>query len=893
MKKAIFIFCLCCGTLCFMSAQQNNPSISESTLSEFQYRLLGPSMPAGRAWRVVGLPDNPKTMYVTTAGGGIWKTVNNGTTFKQIFTDESSASTSEIAIAKSNNDILWVGTGEAANTRANSIGDGIYKSLDAGETWQHMGLKNSQMIGGIVIHPENPDIVMVAAMGHLWGTNEERGLFRTTNGGETWTKVLYIDDTTGFSTIKIDPKNPNIVYATAWQRTRFGGGDMDESGPNSGIFKSVDGGVTWKKLTEGLPTDDTGKIELAIAHNNTNIIYAAILTGEPIRGGRTSKQGGIFRTDDGGGSWVRVNEDMTSYYYDHIYVDPTNDETVWMPVYKLSRSTDGGKTFSLVNMRHVHFDLHSMWIDPNDTDHMAISGDGGVSITYDGAKTWQQTVLPIGQFYEVSVDNQQPYHVIGGMQDTGHWRAPNRTYDDEGLTTLDWSKLRYVGDGMASATDPRDPNIIYVVQQFGNCSRLDLRTWDRTELKPTDIEELKQKGATHSIRYNWTPGFLLSEHDPDYVYLGSNYLFRINAKSGAYEVISPDLSLQQDKTLKGINDGYHSYGSIFSIAESSLDDQVLWTGADDGPIWLSTNKGDDWKRVDTSIDDKEAKLGVVAEIETSKFDKQTTYVVYDGHARDDMKPHVYKTTDNGTSWQDIAGDLPEFGPAYVIKEDPTNPQVLYLGTEFGVYVSLNQGGSWTKLKNNLPTAAVRTMAVQERDSELVIGTFGSAIWALDIAPFSEMTSENLDKPAFLFKVKPAINFKQRVSFGNSIEEINGDMFFRAENPPMGTMITYRVNAKNDDVKITITDKQGNLVRTLAGNNELGIHKINWDLRSDETINNEFTRSSNMTPSEFAYSQRVPLGDYTVRLSVGNYHQETEVSVIKEPQAKVEAAHIRK
>jgi photosystem II stability/assembly factor-like uncharacterized protein len=896
MIKLSFVAVLIFFSFIAVDAQKKSIPLEESMLASWPWRLIGPSMPAGRAWRVVGVPSDPKTLYVTTAGGGLWKTINNGTTFQQLFTHQSSVSTSEVAVARSNPDIVWVGTGEAANTRANSIGDGIYKSMDGGKTWKHMGLRNSQMIGGIVIHPENPDIVYVTSMGHLWGANEERGVYKTVNGGKNWQKVLYVDETTGFSTIKMDPNNPQVLFTAAWQRFRYGGGDMDEAGPNSGIYKSVDGGNTWKELTVGLPTDDMGKIELAIAYNNSEIIYAAILTGEPGHGSRTSNQGGVFKSEDGGESWKRVNNTMTSYYYDHIYVDPANDNIVWMPVFKLVRSTDGGNTFDEVNMRHVHNDLHSMWIDPNDTDHIAVSGDGGVSITYDGARTWQQTVLPIGQFYEVSVDNQQPYHVIGGMQDTGHWLAPSRTYDEEGLTMLDWSKLRFNGDGMASATDPRDPNIIYLVQQFGNCSRLDLRTWDRTELKPDNTEELKLQGATHQIRYNWTPAFIQSIHDPDYVYLGSNYLFRINGKTGDFVVVSPDLSLQQDKVLSGVNDGYHSYGSIFSLAESPLDNQVLWVGADDGPLWLSKNKGGNWQRVDTSIKDNEAKLGVVAEIEVSKFDKETAYVVYDGHARDDMRPHVFKTENNGKSWQDISNNLPEFGPAYVIREDPLNPDVLYLGTEFGVYISINQGKTWVKLQNNLPTAAVRTLAIQARDGDLIAGTFGSAIWVTDIAPFAEMTSANLNKAAFLFKVKPAIKFKQRVSYGNTIEELNGDMFFRAENPPTGTFITYYIKERlpaPDSARLIIRDKSGKLVRTLRGSGDAGLHRVLWNLKDDIAEASTKTRDRNITPSEFAYAQLVPEGVYSISLEVGSYKQKTKIKVISEPQPVLPQAHIRK
>ena len=418
-----------------------------------------------------------------------------------------------------------------------------------------------------------------------------------------------------------------------------------------------------------------GKIHIAIARGNPELVYANILTGESVRPGRTSSQGGLFRSEDAGASWVRVNDRQTSYYYDRVYVDPNDDETVWMPVFELNVSRDGGRTFEEVNMRHVHNDLHSMWIDPNDSDHIVVSGDGGVSITYDGSKTWQQTVLPIGQFYETAVDNADPYHVFGGMQDTGHWRAPVRTYDEEGITAHDWIKLRYTGDGMGIAADPRDENIIHMVQQVGNTSRLDLRTWDRIELQPRDADALRARGATHDQRWDWSPAFTLSRHDPDYVYVGGNYLFRIHAASAQWELISPDLTRQQNTEPRGATDGYHRYGALFSVAESPIAAEMLWAGADDGPLWVTTNGGRDWTRVDINIDgpnlgsppyppSRSAPIAdlpgmlplgnwptpcVVAEIEPSHFDKRTAYIAYDCHKLDDEAPYLFKTTDTGAS----------------------------------------------------------------------------------------------------------------------------------------------------------------------------------------------------------------------------------------------------
>jgi len=840
-------------------------------------------MPAGRAWKVVGVESDPRTLYVTTAGGGLWKTVNHGTTFEPIFNFEGTASTGAVAIAKSNPDIVWVGTGEAANTRANSWGDGIYRSTDGGRTWENLGLRDTFLISHIVIHPTDPDIVYVAALGHLWGANQQRGVFMTTDGGATWDKVLYVDETTGAADIQMDPSNPDVLYAAMWQRFRFGGGDMDEAGPGSGIYKSTDGGASWTLLTTGLPTDDMGKIQLAIAHHDSRIVYAAILTGEPGRGGRSSDQGGIFRSDDAGLSWRRVNERMTNYYYQHIYVDPGDDETVWMPVFELNRSTDGGRTFHEVNMRHVHNDLHSMWIDPSDPRHIAITGDGGVSISFDRGATWLQTTMPIGQFYEISIDNQDPYRIIGGMQDTGHWLGPNRTYDEEGITPSDWFKLRYVGDGMASATDPRDPNIIYLVQQFGNTSRLDLRTWERRELQPRDAEELQARGVTHRVRWNWTPAFALSVHDPDYVYLGSNYLFRIHAGTGEWEVISPDLTWQQDRTLRGIEDGYHSYGTLFSVAESPSDADLIWAGADDGPIWITRDQGDDWTQVDPNLPEGAPENCVVAEIEPSRFEAETAYVALDCHARDDLRPYLYRTADLGRSWTDVSGDLPEQGSSYVIREDPDNRNVLYAGTEFGVFVSIDAGSHWVKVQNNLPTAGVRSMLIQSRERDLVAGTFGRAIWVLDIGPIAELSEATLEKPLHLFQTAPATRFRWRVTFGNSIEEMNGNQFFRAKNPPFGTMVTYYL--KDDvpgGVDIVIRDGAGGTVRSLTGPGEAGINRVVWDLRSDATIADPPARQGR-TPSEWAFQQLVPAGTYSVSVTAGTDSSTGSITVRDEPE----------
>lgn len=875
---------------------QQQKQLNETMLSEWRWRLIGPSSPAGRVWQVVGDENNPKTFYVCTAGGGLWKSTDNGTTLAPIFDNETSASTGAVAIAKSNSNIVWVGTGEAANTRANSWGDGVYKSTNGGETWSHMGLRHSRQISSIVIHPSRPDIVYVAAMGFEWGRNDERGIYKTTDGGKTWSKVLYVNDTTGFIDLQMDPRNPSTLYAAAWQRFRFGGGDMAESGPSSGIFKTTDGGNKWTKLTNGLPTDEMAKITIAVARNNPRIVYAAILTGEPApEGKRTSEQGGIFRSNDAGQTWQRVNPTMTSYYYDRINVDPADDNRVWMPVFDLMVSTDGGKSLVKANMKHVHNDQHGIWIDPKDPEHIILGGDGGVNISYNRGQTWQQTVLPIGQFYEVSVDNQDPYYVIGGMQDTGHWLGPSQTYDNEGITNHDWIKLRFNGDGMAAYSDPTDPNVVYMVQEFGNFSRLDLRTWDRVELQPKADEATKR--ALHPFRYDWTPPMIISKHDPSVLYFGSNYLFKYTESGKKWDVISADLTAQQDKQLKGSkNDytGYHSYGALFSISESPLDRNVIWTGADDGPIHITQDGGKTWTEVSKNFPTESPTFAVVSEIEASHFDKATAYVVYDNHTREDHRAYVYRTGDFGRTWTDISGNLLRNGSSYVIREDPINPKLLFVGTEFGVFVSIDRGERWVQLKTNLPTVAVRTMAIQKRDRELIVGTFGRAIWVTDIAPLEELSELMLKEPVYLFDVKPGTLFKTRFTYGATIEELNGDMFFRAENPPYGTMITYYLATDSPgEVLIKIQDQNGKVVRTLKGPGKAGLHRINWDLKREErTSDAEAARLSLVTISEREARDRVPPGSYIVVLEVSGISRRNSIEVRSERQ-DVTLAPVRK
>jgi photosystem II stability/assembly factor-like uncharacterized protein len=856
------------------------PRLERSALEAIPLRLIGPNAPSGRVWNVVGVPGHSKTFYACTAEGGVWRTTNHGVTIAPIFDEENGAVCGAVAIAPSDPNIIWVGSGEPAARQSNGLGYGVYKSVDGGKSWQHLGLEQTEQIGAIIIDPRDPQTVYVGAMGHLWGRNPERGVFKTTDGGRTWRNVLYVDDMTGCIDLGIDPRDPKTLYATMWQRLRSGGAELRESGPGSGIFKSTDGGEHWTRSKAGLPDEPLSKITLAVAQNTPGLVYAFILSGEPRRGGRTSDAGGVFRSDDAGASWRRVNPKLASRtYYTHIKVDPSNDRRLFILDLELWRSDDGGANWVKHNVKNVHADLHGLWIDPADPQHLVLAGDAGVSVSFDDGASWFQTIMPLGQFYDIDVDMQEPYMVYGGMQDTASWRGPSRTYDNDGNTDRDWIKLRSQGDGMAIHPHPRDPNIIYLAQNNGNLSRLDIRTWTRTELQP-DPAMAKTLGL-HDFRWDWSPPFIVSSTDPNVLYVGANYVFRCRIggplPNGEVDhscsVISPDLTALQDKKAPAVGEGYYSYGALFSLAQSPIDPSVLWAGADDGPIHVSRDAGQRWSRVDGSLPAGTYKEGFVSKIEPSRTSAGTAYVAFDLHYRDDPKPYLFKTADFGRTWTNITNDLPAWGSTYVIREDPHNPRVLYVGTESGLFVSINGGGHWVRWKSTLPHTAVRSLVVHPRDRELVVGTFGRSLWIGDVSVIEQL-ERGLGQSTFLFDVKPAIAHNIRYRNGTGVEEINGDLFFRAPNPPYGTTITYSLRDQAAGaVKLTVTDRAGKTVRSLVGPGGAGLHQVHWDLETDaakapEAAGPPRDRSA-VTFSERQRRRRVVPGTYTVTLEAGS------------------------
>ncbi|MDA0707866.1 MAG: hypothetical protein O2963_02160, partial [Proteobacteria bacterium] len=873
----------------------NSELFNDDLIHDWHWRQLGPALPAGRSWYVVADENDPRVIFATAAGGGLWKSTNNGVSFRNVFSQYNVASTGYVAISKSDSNIVWLGTGENAGTRVTTYGDGVYKSTDGGETWENKGLPESYHISDIKIHPTNPDIVWVAASGYLWGESEDKGIYKSTDGGDTWRKVLYIDEETGGHDIEIDPHNPDVIYASMWQRFRFGGGDMDDLGPSSGIYKSSDGGENWQHLTAGLPTVDMGKIHLVVAKNNSQILYAHLMAESDPDG---NHQYGIYRSQDGGQNWTHQNmaPERPVYYYSNITIDPDDDNTIWLPLLELHRSTDGGKNFAKMNMRHVHFDLHSLWINPKDNDHMILSGDGGVNISFDGSKSWASTTIPMGQFYEVSVDNQDPYNVIGGMQDTGTWRGPSRTYDEEGITNSDWIKLKHNGDGMDSATDRDDPFLIYFAQIMGGTAKLDLRTWERIEFKPSE-EEIIEKGITEKIRYDWNPAFHYSFHNTDTLYLGNNYLIKINNKTSDWNIISPDLTWQQQREIKGREEedsmeiGFHSYGALFSVIESRQDPNTIWTGSDDGRISITRDGGKAWSNLTDNMPDGTPGQCVVSEIETSHFKDGRAYVTLNCYGRNDRAPHVYSTDNFGENWADITSNLPT-GPASVIKEDPKNENVLYLGTEFGFFVSLNKGARWVKLSGNLPTANVASMAIQERDMDVVVGTFGHAMWVTDIAPFHQMSDAMFEQDLHIFDVPQATKHRIRVKYGNTIEELQGDNYFRGENPAYGTTVTYYLKqaTENGFVDIAVINKDGKVVRHLTGSGKAGLNSVVWDLMSSEGAAETLPEPTRrLSYEDIHFRKLVDIGQYTIEIDAGEHSSSKPVQVRAQPVGTINPA----
>ncbi len=802
----------------------------EAALKNLKFRAIGPAIMGGRVDDFAVVESDPRIIYVASAAGGIFKTTNAGVTWEPIFDDQPNSTIGDLALAPSDPSILWAGTGEPNNRQSSSWGNGVYKSMDAGHTWTHMGLEETRHIGRVVIHPSDPNIVYVAALGHLWGPNKERGVFKTTDGGATWTHSLFINEDTGVSDIAIDPQSPNTLYAAAYERRRtvFG---YNGGGPSSGIYKTVDGGAHWSRLTKGLPaTGDIGRCAVDVSRKNPNVVYALI---------ENMKEGGIFRSEDKGISWTRMSDtDPRPSYYSQVRIDPNNDQKIWVLGAPLYYSEDGGRTFHTDRWRLIHSDFHALWIDPANSDHMVLGSDGGITMTYDGGRSWDYVNnVPIGQYYEIAYDMQKPYHLCGGLQDNNAWCGPSATTTARGISNDEWITVGG-GDGFYSKIDPTDSNIVYAESQDGNLLRRDLRTGEARAIRP-----LEDNDQAPRYRFQWNSPVVMSPTDPKTLYYGGNHLFKTTDRGDSWQRLGPDLTTGIDRDKQPIlgkvpdkdtlsrDDGVQQFPCITTISESPLRAGLLWVGTDDGNVQITRDDGKTWTNVAGKIPGVR-KGAYVSRVAASPHDEGVAYVAFDNHRSDDYSVYIYMTSNYGETWTRITTGIPEeAGTVHVVREDPANRNLLFAGTEFGLFVSFDRGTNWERMKNGLPTVPVDDLQIHPRDHDLILATHGRSLWIMDdITPLEEMSDNVLSADLHLFDMRPGITWHLANNKGNV-----GARDFLAPNPPYGVIVDYFLKTKlegHNPVKITVTDKAGAKIREINGTVEPGINRVAWDLRYD-------------------------------------------------------------
>ena len=881
MKKSaihvvIAILLLFCGFSVHAGAQSAD-RVSQ-LYGDLKWRSIGPAVMGGRTVDIDVVEKQPWIIYAAIGPSGVWKTENNGITWMPVFHKESSVSVGDVTVAQSHPDIVWVGTGEATCRNSVTIGDGVYKSIDSGKTWENMGLENTRHISRVVINPGDPHIVYVAAMGHLWGPNKERGIYKTIDGGKTWTKILYVDENTGFADLAMDPSDSLTLYAAAYEYRRTPS-HFSSGGKGSGLFKTADGGKTWAKLEKDLPEGILGRIGLAISRSSPNVVYALI----------EHKEGGIWRSEDRGETWTRTCDTKAfnlvnnrPFYYSQIRVDPTDDSVIYVFSTAGFVSRDMGKKFRPIS-GGTHSDHHALWIDPSNPLHLIDGNDGGIDISYDGGKNWHPIRhMALAEVYQLGFDMRDPYFVYCGLQDNGLWGGPSRTLESSGILNDDW----YVvggGDGFHSQVDPTDHTTIYGNYQLNGLYKHDLRIGRGKSIKP--LAPFNEP----PYRYNWNSPILISPHDPKTVYTGGNYLFKTTDKGQSWMIISPDLTTDDPEKQKDSggpismeNTGAESHCTIITISESPVQKGVIWCGTDDGNVQVTQDSGESWSNVVKNIPGLPPHTWC-SRIEVSHFDAGSAYAAFDGHRNDDYETYIYKTTDYGKSWTSIKGNLP-FGWVHVVREDIKNKNLLFVGTEFGINASLDGGKSWFSLKNKLPTAAVRDIAIHPRANDLIIGTHGQGVWILDnITPLQEMTEDVLQADKHVFSIRPETQFYHR----NSRESF-GSPEFRGQNPSYGVSITAYFKEKPEEKpKIFINDKDGEKVYEISLRTEKGLQGKTWNMRS--IAKNRDGKEIKPGSGGFAGYLNAAPGDYTAELFVGDQTLSKKITIYPDPRIDVDEA----
>ena len=842
--------------------------LSSSQVSALRFRSIGPALMSGRISDIAVDPVRRSTWYVAAASGGVWKTVNAGTTWTPIFDSYGSYSVGCVAVDPNNRHVVWVGTGENNSQRSVGYGDGLYKSVDGGKSFQHVGLKDSQHIAKVLIDPRDSNVVFVAAQGPLWNSGGDRGLYKTTDGGKTWTPILTVDDDTGVTDIHFDPRDPDTIYAATYQRRRHVW-TLINGGPGSGVHKSTDGGATWRALKRGLPSGDIGRIGMTISPIDPDMLYAVVEAADD--------QGGFFRSVDRGETWSRQSSYVSGspQYYQEIVADPHVLGRVYSLDTYMMVSEDHGRTFQQLGESNKHVDNHALIIDPDDADHLLIGCDGGVYETWDRGQTYDfKPNLPLTQFYKLATDNAEPfYNIYGGTQDNATQGGPSQTKNVQGIRNSDWF-ITVFGDGFDPAVDPEDPNIVYSQWQYGGLIRFDRRTGERIDIKP----QPEKDGPP--LRWNWDSALLISPHAPNRIYYASQILFRSDDRGTTWEAISPDLTRNMDRNKLKVmgriwsvdavakNRSTSFYGTIVALAESPVTPNLLYAGSDDGLIQVSEDGGGSWRKIEEFDFLEVPAASYINDLEASLHDGDTIYAAVNNHKNGDFKPYLVKSTDRGKNWTLISSGLPERGSVYTIVEDHEDADILFAGTEFGVFTTVDGGRNWTQLKSGMPTIAVRELEIQRRENDLVAATFGRGFYVLDdYSPLREMSAEVFKQPAVILPVKPAQAYIQSAPLALGGKAFQGAGFFTADNPPFGATFTYHLRdsyqsqqakrradekrkAKDgqdvhypswedlkaedreeaDSMWLVIHDEAGNVVRRLPASNSKGTHRTTWNLR---------------------------------------------------------------
>ncbi len=861
-------------------------------------RSIGPAGMSGRIADIAVVHSNPDIMYVGSATGGLWKSVNMGITWNPIFDKQPVSSIGAVSVFQKNPSIVWVGTGEGNPRNSVGVGNGAFKSMDGGRTWECIGLKNTEKIHRIILHPDNPDIAYAGALGTTWGENPERGVYKTTDGGNTWKKILFVDKKTGCADLVMDPSNPNKLFAAMWQHRRWPW-FFKSGGPGSGLYVTNDGGEHWKKISseQGIPEGDLGRIGIAIARNNPQVVYALI----------EAEKNCLCRSEDGGESWKIVNKESgvnsRPFYYADIRVDPESENRIYSLQSRLKVSEDGGKSFESVRSR-IHSDHHALWIHPEDGSFMIDGNDGGVAISYDRGQSWRFIPnIPVAQFYHISVDNQLPYNIYGGMQDNGSWRGPGYLWEEGGIRNYHWIEVGF-GDGFATLNDPENPQKGYSMSQQGYLMRFDIETGERKDIRPPSPADSVE------LRFNWNAAIALDPFDPSIVYYGSQFVHKSTDKGQSWTVLSPDLttddpSKQKQQESGGLTydvTGAENHTTIITISPSSIKKGVIWVGTDDGNVQVTRDNGKTWKNVVRHVPDLPLHTWC-PHIEPSKFDAATAYAVFDDHRRSNWETYVYKTEDYGRHWKNLAKNDPVqdkknevWGFAHVIRQDPVNPELLYLGTEFGLYVSFDDGEHWMKWMQGVPTVPVRDMVIHPREHDLIIGTHGRAAFVIDnIRPLRGISQQLLNKTLHIFNIPDAYLHENRQAKGYHFP---ADAIFQGENRPYGAMITYylnpgfiRENNRKDNekkkeemkVKIRVYDLDSTLVRDLDGPASKGINRIYWDLRREGFKRPSLSEEQR---DRDGYGPEIVPGEYIVNIAFKGQEVFQNVNVLPDPRVDI-------